>query len=592
MKAQFIRGEDPKKSMRIGLAQKWLSLKKGDILKIIKEFITDSQGEIREENCRYHIFTKGDYLQISNTESELFDDGCIGFTAYVGTKTVRSAEDLFIWGTPLQLEKALELVPRIQEAHQFTRGVEPKKSMAIGQTYLDKKFIEETEWWVKYNPALYEIIDFVKDYRGYFILLMSSKCTENIQVEKENYYRGETYYIGTSMATTELGGKVAKTPEKALSKIKDDIDECIEQLPEDASLKETQNFTREGKPIKQMSIGQEHIDQHIIDTTRWALRREMWEDNQQRPFEPNELIRDYKGFPIVVLKDPNIDPKEESNMSAIWIATSTMSYTNWSSSKEYAIRKMKEIIDDLLGRGKISSEINKFKIKHGELVAEKLDFTRSEDPLTKMRIGKNRFPSKMGEGYISLYNDGEWSIEKYFNKNYGEYNLVVVVESEDLNMTDWACMYDDGRIAYDNPYSIPGDIKEMVKHLYHKIRGFNESVNFERGLDPKDSMKIGRVGERAIKKVLDLLVEIRGGEYNIKYLKDCTEGTYLMPPGYDKVFRADNFFIRYYFDSSNSEYHFTYGYRIEGKIMKEKILATAEEGLTEILNHITPLPHG
>lgn len=357
MKAQFIRGEDPKKSMRVGLVQKWLSLKKGDILKIIKEFTTDSQHEIRKDS-RYHIFPKGDYLQISNTESELFDDGCIGFTAYLGDKSTRSVDDIFIWGTPLQLEENLILVPRIQEAQHFTRGTEPKKSMDIGQSHLDKKFIEKTEWWVKYDPTLYEIIDFIKDYRGYFILLMSSKCTENIQVEKENYFRGETYYIGTSTLTTELGGKVAKTPEKALLKIKNDIDEYIEQLPE--------------------------------------------------------------------IKDS----------------------------------------------------------------------------------------------------------------------------------------------------------------------GFNESVNFERGVDPKDSMRIGRIGERAIKKVLDLLVKIRGGEYKIKYLKDCTEGTYLMPPGYDHIFRADNFFIRYYFDSSNSEYHFTYGYRIEGKIMKEKILATAEEGLTEILNHITPLPHG
>ena len=149
-------------------------------------------------------------------------------------------------------------------------------------------------------------------------------------------------------------------------------------------MRETQNFERGGEPLKQIGIGQSHINQHIIDTTEWALRKEMWDY-----CEPKELIRDYRGFPILVLFDPLVDPKAESNMSATWIATSTVSYTNWSSSKFYVINKMKQIIDELLDKGgnSIKNAINKFRIKHGDPIIESQNFTRGGDPLKQMDIG-------------------------------------------------------------------------------------------------------------------------------------------------------------------------------------------------------------
>ena len=151
----FERGIDPKKSMRVGLVQKWLSLKKGDILKIIKDFTTDSQDQITDDS-HYHVFPKGDYLQI-NMDLELYDDGCIGFTAYLGDKSTRSVDDIFIWGTPLQLEENLVLVPRIQEAQNFTRGMEPKKAMEIGKYTRPYKKGDRVKVWIPNEKRLVEL---------------------------------------------------------------------------------------------------------------------------------------------------------------------------------------------------------------------------------------------------------------------------------------------------------------------------------------------------------------------------------------------------------------------------------------------------
>ena len=401
----------------------------------------------------------------------------------------------------------MKLVPEnIDEALDFERGQDPKKAMDIGQTMLDRKFIEETPWTVSIMDSM-EIVELHKNfYKGYPALIM---------IDHGAIMKTSPRYFANSILG--INSKYRGSPKLALENFKDIIKWKIIKK----NTFESQEFTREGDPLKKMSVGQTAIDQHIIDTTLWALRKEMWEDTQGRPYEPNELIRDYKGFPILLLKDPNIDPEEKSNMSAIWIATSTMSYTNWTSSRDYATHRMKTIIDELLLDSSVQKEINKFKIKHGEPIEEDQHFTREGDPLPKMGIGRNRFPSKMGAGYTSLYNDGEWSIEKYRNPNTDQMNLVVVCDEskngDESPVTDWPIMYDDGSLAFDNPYVIPEDIKAMVRALYPKIRKTNESQNFTRKGTPMEKMGIGR--EIRLKQ---LNAEI-GWDWDVKKYPDFTE---------------------------------------------------------------------
>jgi len=117
---------------------------------------------------------------------------------------------------------------------------------------------------------------------------------------------------------------------------------------------------------------------------------------------------------------------------------------------------------------------------------ESADFVRGLDPKSALDIG---LPSKMGQGYKVLWRDkkNKWSIERYTNPNTKEPNLVIV--SDDY--IDYPILYSDGRIAYDDPYRLPKDIKDRAHKLYRKIKGFNESVSFERGKEPKEAIGIG-----------------------------------------------------------------------------------------------------
>ena len=340
---EFQRGLDPKQSMDIGFIHKWINLKKGDLFKIKRDFTTGSDNRL-DDSKRYNTFQKGDYL-IINDPGQQYEDGNIGFTAFIGTDRVRSNDDKFLWGAPLQFEERLQKVSRIGEAQNFQRGLDSKKSMRIGQSEVIPKDID---W--DLNP-------------------LEDKFYEFISVA--------------------------------------------------------------------------------------------------------EFIPDWKGIPILVVRVKDKDTKETGY---------------------YAV--------------------------------------------TNTGLGKTNFTV------------------------YGPQRALLNIKNN---------------LRYN------GKIKE--------------SLDFERGQDPKDSMKIGRFGERDIKKTLDRLVEIRGGEYKINYIKDWgnrtpyVEGTYFMAPVYNKVFRADNLFIRYYPAQGTSLDYFTYGYRIEGKVMLEKILTTADEGLKMILSHITVYPH-
>jgi len=234
-----------------------------------------------------------------------------------------------------------------------------------------------------------------------------------------------------------------------------------------------------------------------------------------------------------------------------------------------------------------------------KIVRENINFERGLDPKQSMNIG---YLHK----WINLKKNDIFRIKRDFTtgsdnrlddtKHYNTFK-----KGDYLIINDPGQQYEDGNIGFTTFIGTDRVRSNDDKFLWgtplqfeerlEKVAGMDEAQHFERGIDPKDSMKIGRVGERDIKKTLERLVEIRGGKYQIHHEKKYTEGLYYMGPGYDKNFRADNFFIRYYPQSRGLTDYFTYGYRINGMIMKEKILTTAEEGLKEILKHITPLPH-
>lgn len=388
----------------------------------------------------------------------------------------------------------MKLVPEnIDEALDFERGQDPKKAMDIGQTMLDRKFIEETPWTVSIMDSM-EIVELHKNfYKGYPALIM---------IDHGAIMKTSPRYFANSILG--INSKYRGSPKLALENFKDIIKWKIIKK----NTFESQEFTREGDPLKKMSVGQTAIDQHIIDTTLWALRKEMWEDTQGRPYEFHKLIRNYRGFPILLLKDVNIDPKEESNMSAIWIATSTMSYTNWSSSEIYAIGRMKEIIDSLLKKGdaSVQNSIDQFKIKHGEPVTEKLDFERGGEPIKTMDIGQTYLDRKFIEdtNWFITFSYDDYDIIDLI-KDYQGYPLLILKNKfrsqSQIQAPAWTGKAYVGTSTDETgiggrgaatPEIAEQKVKEDLDEWLSSGGNANEAQNFTRKGDPLNKMGIGR----------------------------------------------------------------------------------------------------
>jgi hypothetical protein len=137
----FERGQDPKKSMGLGLMEKWKDLMKNrSLFRINKTFSTTHENQIKE-GAKYNTFKEGDYLEI-NSPASSYEDGAIGFTAHVINDRVRSIDDFFIWGFPIQFEEHFQKVNKVGESLEFERGKNPKTSMEIG---LSKKIANGLE---------------------------------------------------------------------------------------------------------------------------------------------------------------------------------------------------------------------------------------------------------------------------------------------------------------------------------------------------------------------------------------------------------------------------------------------------------------
>ena len=210
----------------------------------------------------------------------------------------------------------------------FERGQDPKKTMNIGQTYLDNRFIQETEWFVKFDPAIDIPKELIKDYRGLPILGYESTSTN------------PSLFIATS--TVSNLARIGKDIPEAIEKVKKLIDglftpfKISDNLGKSAVIEST-NFERGQDPKKSMGIGQSYLDRKFIEDTDWYVYDKYTD-------EPVDLIRDYKGLPILLSKATN------SNGPWYFIATSTavsMIAHIGSQNMEETLKAIKRKIDDL-----------------------------------------------------------------------------------------------------------------------------------------------------------------------------------------------------------------------------------------------------
>ena len=136
------------------------------------------------------------------------------------------------------------------------------------------------------------------------------------------------------------------------------------------TISEKLDFERGGEPIKQMGIGKQVGDKELIDNTDWAIDI----NKHGHIYDILLVIRDYKGFPILVLKN-----KTQGSWQFRCISLRGV-FTEYAPSPESALTEMKSTIDRYIAELGSGATIG---------VKESIDFTREGSPLEKMGIGRS-----------------------------------------------------------------------------------------------------------------------------------------------------------------------------------------------------------
>ena len=113
----------------------------------------------------------------------------------------------------------------ISERLNFERGGEPIKKMGIGRQVEDQKLIEKIDWSIMIDTikAIYDIVEFIRDYRGYPILILKEKGKEDTSWP----YRGISRKVRPLAEVKKIIGEFCFSHEQALREIKNKIDNWL-----------------------------------------------------------------------------------------------------------------------------------------------------------------------------------------------------------------------------------------------------------------------------------------------------------------------------------------------------------------------------
>lgn len=235
MRAQFIRGEDPKKSMDIGSSY----LEKQKIRSINWGVDSDWLEEVLQREYYFELYKNIPLLFAYSKDL----DKWMALTPKEIEGTLRSgwqsSKQFALRDIVNQIDKKF---PDIKESFNFERGLEPKRSMGIGKIKLDKQIIEKIDWDI--NPLddkfyeFLEISEFIPDWKGIPILVVHVKDKQT----------GETGYYAVSDTGAGKTNFTVYGPQRALKNIKNN-------LRNNGKIKESVNFERGKDPMDAMELG-------------------------------------------------------------------------------------------------------------------------------------------------------------------------------------------------------------------------------------------------------------------------------------------------------------------------------------------------
>jgi len=478
---EFERGKNPKKSMQLGeeaLKKKWLSLEKGDILRIKKPFFVDRENQLVFDGYSLLRYYETSMILKIERDAHEYDDGMVSFTAFHIENNYTSHNDYWIWGSVWDFEEVFEL-NKVNESLHFERGKDPKESMKIGKA---ANATEIRAPWV--HPS--EIIPCLED--------PNKNC-------------GVMFYMGDEFDKARV----------TLKYLRNNYPDVIYMgkyynLRKDEHTNESFNFERGKNPKETIGIGAKslllpHRMDHIIPQDQGNAQRIGREI--QSIFGKNNQELYFLGSLKELIKREEENPEMQKLSGHMDRFTNIGNFTTGAGVEliMYATPFGKVVLEyNSFGTNNIWTDfdtiINLGYIKFFDSVKESVNFERGLDP--KKAMGLVVVNVKGDRGY------GDYKVKlvrPYKGHDYAPGQDVWEIEY--TGDTAWA-----GSRGY--AYKYPDSHYLTLKGYWGEIDAFiedmNESVNFERGLNPKEKLEIGNDWKRdkmykEFKKVTDYFRE-------------------------------------------------------------------------------------
>jgi len=419
--------------------------------------------------------------------------------------------------------QALFGAKKLEEAYHFQRGRDPKRSIQIGQHWNKTK-----------SQLSAEIVKRVEDECKSLV-----KAVSDLAIAKG--YSSSSDYVFTAYPP-EGGTKVDDEIEEAIKLVEDKVSEIMEEYPfdtskDDLALNELVNFMVVGEPpygtlrteieavldnsLKEsrfergidpkesMNIGQKGMKQRLLDMRYPALKnaslwKRDWEDLDTLFNIPGVKVH-FVGDKVEVIMPQSVPLHLKSALFQLPIMIN------------FEKEKIKKFVTTQDAAG---NTYETFKI------LESVNFERGSDPKEMMDIGRDRSDAPDEQIFLRMHEEAskspnfqhvseiDWKnkepmftikskkiitvkrtfrdYENEFREGYvNEPELFTIYLTKDQGITMFNDLTDD---EYEDL-----TFKEFLSIT--NCRSIKESINFERGIDPKDSMNIGIPGIRAMSKM-------------------------------------------------------------------------------------------
>ena len=498
---EFERGRDPKDSMDIGLRKMAMPITS---IRRFDSHPADWQGE--EELIEFlkkydeEIRDARKFLEVQIDEDNI-PGKRKGERAYWGYYDLDWLRKL---GWPGIRYKDIYIPfddPLLSESIEFERGKDPKEAMRIGKEskmqYEFLTYFDAADWAVRN-------LELITDYKYSPNDVIRKKGAEVMPRDLVDYLQKWVIKVDITGA---WGDNIPVVTQSSL------LREIGNQMREHGILIEGIEFERGQDPKKAMGIGlKERAKQLEWDVTDRFL-------NQLLDDRGTEIIS-YKGY-LILLYKPNYPDDlviyNPWNSDDIWAAIANVNDNHHHDAPSSRSDGRKRTLANI--KRTIDRRIKKISLD------ESVDFERGQDPKEAMKVGKAREKEMVAKAYqemaggnLDMYSS-HWDFHKEKLRDHTAYVIEVNISMEGEKHKAYISLI-PGVTINTQFYLSP---KTSLEFLEERLDRLSESIEFERGKDPKEAMKIGK--EAKIREMIDAqlydlrLINLHGMNWDYKFKK-------------------------------------------------------------------------